>query len=1097
MDEPTPDPAPPTRSAVRRASSRHGRLIDAGLEAVSLSMLGFIAVGLLVHGGRREISRELAQGWLRERGIDAVVVIDDLDASGFSGSILLGPKSDPVFAAERIEVAYDLTTPWTKGLGNGNGFAIDTRAVRLVRPRIKASLTEQGGLNFGPLQPLIDEALASPKDPKVTGPAILVENARLDLRTPGGLARITGDASLDDGKLLRFDGRLARMRYATGDLVVEARGALLSARKRGQRLTVAARFDLDALVGQDLELDDAQGQVDADIAYPDLAKLSATGPAEVRLALKAASARMGATQASDAAASLALIGALDGTLTQGRFDGRVVGTARGDTLQAPGLNARDIGLDLDLGHVAASKLGEKIAVQARGHVQAEAGQALAGGAALRDASARLDMTSLILSADKAGAAVSGPLAVQLGASRLASGSLALNSLALAAKGRVAGPLNNPILTLKGSAGADSGVSAPDAERLAAVLPDPADARAAAQALRTFDLRAPAFDLTLRDGRTILALPRPITLTAANGVRAGVAAPRGPLMDAIAGQMRGGLVADLSGGGLPTLRLEAPDWRMEDGALNSRLAITGEGIDYAPLEGLAGRIEGVARMAGSRFSFALAGCQPLTAKRVMIGETPLSAPKVVVCPGAGPLLAINDGAWTAAARFSDLTLSLDEAEAAVEGGAGSLTASGAGGLPRAEVRLDQGLLRDAAETRRFNPIKAAGRLSLSNGLWSCAIDATTPVGQPLGRIVLRHDVARARGRAELDASRLAFVKDGLQPGDLSPMAAWATQASGPASFTGLFAWDADGMKSNGRLVASKLDFTSPIGFVATLDGTIDFTSLTPLVSAPDQSLKIVRIDSIVPLQGFAAAFSLGAESLHISSAAFEAAKGRISIEPTEVPLDPEKPIRGVIVVEHLDLGELIAASSLVEKIQLDAVVDGRLPFELSAKGFRFLDGKVRAIKPGRLAISRAALTGVQAGVQGKDSDSPGAPAPPPSPAAPVNAIQDFAYQAMENLSFDTLEAGVNSTDQGRLAILFHIKGEHDPKVSEKARISLLDLIRGSAFNKRIALPAKTPVELTLDTSLNFDELLQAWRRAYKGEDPSLSQDGASRSAPVQP
>ena len=140
----------------------------------------------------------------------------------------------------------------------------------------------------------------------------------------------------------------------------------------------------------------------------------------------------------------------------------------------------------------------------------------------------------------------------------------------------------------------------------------------------------------------------------------------------------------------------------------------------------------------------------------------------------------------------------------------------------------------------------------------------------------------------------------------------------------------------------------------------------------------------------------------------------------------------------------------------------------------------------MSIARQALSGVQAAT-GAD-----APAPVAAPEGQVNAIQDFAYQAMENLSFTALEAGVNSTDQGRLAILFHIKGEHDPKVAEKARVGLLDLLRGKAFNKRIALPAKTPVDLTLDTSLNFDELLEAWRRAYKGEDPTTP-----RSAPVQP
>jgi CRP-like cAMP-binding protein len=119
--------------------------------------------------------------------------------------------------------------------------------------------------------------------------------------------------------------------------------------------------------------------------------------------------------------------------------------------------------------------------------------------------------------------------------------------------------------------------------------------------------------------------------------------------------------------------------------------------------------------------------------------------------------------------------------------------------------------------------------------------------------------------------------------------------------------------------------------------------------------------------------------------------------------------------------------------------------------------------------------------------------------PVNAIQDFAYQAMENLAFDQLEAGVNSTDKGRLGILFHIKGEHDPKVAEKARVGLFDLLRGQAFNKRIALPAKTPVDLTLDTSLNFDELLAAWRRSFAEEEASATQPRSepARSGPVQP
>lgn len=424
-----------------------------------------------------------------------------------------------------------------------------------------------------------------------------------------------------------------------------------------------------------------------------------------------------------------------------------------------------------------------------------------------------------------------------------------------------------------------------------------------------------------------------------------------------------------------------------------------------------------------------------------------------------------------------------AQARLQGVKGEATLGGVHGFERASVQVASAAVTDAAPERRFNPVLAKGQLGLSGGLWTGTFQAATPVGAPLGEIRLRHVVATGVGQADIDASKLAFAKDGLQPADLSPMAAFATDARGPASFTGVFAWNAKGATSRGRLVADNIDFTSPIGLVATLDGAVDFDSLAPLTTASGQALKIAKIDSIVPLTAVESEFQLAADSLKLSKATFEAAKGRISIEPMDVPLGLDKTLSGTIVIEHLDLGEVIAATSLAEKVKVQAVVDGRLPFTFGPEGLRFHEGKITAIQPGRVELSRTALTGVAA----SPADSPGAP--PPAPAQ-VNAIQDFAYQAMENLAFDQLEAGVNSTDNGRLGVLFHIKGQHDPKVPEKARVGILDLLRGRAFDKRIALPAKTPVDLTLDTSLNFDELLNAWKLAF-------SKPAQTRSGAVQP
>ncbi|MDB5447920.1 MAG: hypothetical protein JWQ97_3237, partial [Phenylobacterium sp.] len=102
-------------------------------------------------------------------------------------------------------------------------------------------------------------------------------------------------------------------------------------------------------------------------------------------------------------------------------------------------------------------------------------------------------------------------------------------------------------------------------------------------------------------------------------------------------------------------------------------------------------------------------------------------------------------------------------------------------------------------------------------------------------------------------------------------------------------------------------------------------------------------------------------------------------------------------------------------------------------------------------------------------APGAPAVAP-PAATTDTITDFAYQAMENLAFSRLEAGVDSRSDGRLGVLFHIVGKHDPPQHQEIRLSLGDLIGRKFLGKPLPLPSGTGVDLTLDTTLNLDDLL---------------------------
>jgi hypothetical protein len=62
---------------------------------------------------------------------------------------------------------------------------------------------------------------------------------------------------------------------------------------------------------------------------------------------------------------------------------------------------------------------------------------------------------------------------------------------------------------------------------------------------------------------------------------------------------------------------------------------------------------------------------------------------------------------------------------------------------------------------------------------------------------------------------------------------------------------------------------------------------------------------------------------------------------------------------------------------------------------------------------------------------------------------MAYQAMEDLAFNEMGATVNSLPNGRLGVLFHIKGRHDPPQKKQIRLSVMDLIRQRFMGKTAA------------------------------------------------
>ena len=93
---------------------------------------------------------------------------------------------------------------------------------------------------------------------------------------------------------------------------------------------------------------------------------------------------------------------------------------------------------------------------------------------------------------------------------------------------------------------------------------------------------------------------------------------------------------------------------------------------------------------------------------------------------------------------------------------------------------------------------------------------------------------------------------------------------------------------------------------------------------------------------------------------------------------------------------------------------------------------------------------------------------------------------------------SSLDGGRIAVLFHIRGRHDPPQRQELRLTLSELISRSFLNRKLPLPSNTQIDLTLDTTLNANQLISdllAVNRARQGQQEGQQEAQPDAPAPV--
>jgi hypothetical protein len=296
-----------------------------------------------------------------------------------------------------------------------------------------------------------------------------------------------------------------------------------------------------------------------------------------------------------------------------------------------------------------------------------------------------------------------------------------------------------------------------------------------------------------------------------------------------------------------------------------------------------------------------------------------------------------------------------------------------------LHLDLGRLADRAEPERFAAVGAALTVTRKEGAMrfvATVRDATQTIR------------ATASGPWPLDGPRdeifveippIVFETGGKQPALFAPALAAFEVSRGRLSGTARIHRKNDTLTGTADLAAEDFAFTVAGAEIDGLTSEIHLDSLAPPVTAPDQQLRIARIDLGTRIDDIRVDYRVtdraGVPELEIATARAGVLGGSLTIDDAALPLDG-RIVDLPVAVAGLDVTQMLELLG-VEGLEGSGALSGRLPLRLSAATAEIRDGKLSADGPGVLKLDAQAAADFLA-AQGESVD------------LAIRALEDFHY-----------------------------------------------------------------------------------------------------------
>lgn len=358
--------------------------------------------------------------------------------------------------------------------------------------------------------------------------------------------------------------------------------------------------------------------------------------------------------------------------------------------------------------------------------------------------------------------------------------------------------------------------------------------------------------------------------------------------------------------------------------------------------------------------------------------------------------------------------------------------------------------DREETQRFNPLQARGAtLTLADNLIRANASLREPKsGREIVRVSIRHNLADTVGFADLAIDGLRF-DDNLQPEQLSEYAKGViANADGIINGSGRIDWTSDKVTSSGTVSSQSFDFAAAFGPVQGASGTIRFTDLLNLTTAPEQRIAIASINPGIEAKDGELVFSIRDRTiLSVAEGRWPFMGGTLMLQPVVLNLGQAETRAYVLDIQGLDAAQFIAQMEL-GNLSATGIFDGKIPLVFDDMGNGTIQGGMLVARPPGGNVSYVGELTYE----------------------DMTPMVNFAFDALRSLDYTEMRIGMEGALAGELVTKVRFDGVRQGSDAKR-----------NFFTRQIA---DLPVRFNVNIRAPFYQLITSVKAMY---DPAFIKD----------